>query len=468
MTASSGKRGTFAKRVTAVFSTKVVAFSLSLATTLVISRILGPDGKGAYVAVTALPGLIGAMFVFGLPNAVNYSSARGTSARGLLGAGLLFTAILSAILIPVLWVSLPWLETNVLRAAPDAQLRQVLVVIPAAILSTFGMAVLYGRQQVRTYSTILIGQAVITFTLSTLLVAVFHFGVPGAVASSIIVTWILAIADVVAVGRLHRREPIGKPVSFRSLGAYGIKFYPASVTGYFNYRIDTYIIQAVLLAPRVPLGLYSMAVTMAELVFYVPDSVAIVFLPRIAGLSRQDADALLGRVSRLTVLLAGLVALALVPTAWAGIHLVLPKFNDCLPAFYVLLPAVISLSLSKVLAGYIAGLGRPGTVAFGSTVTVGVNIVANVILIPQFGIVGAAASSFISYTTSATVMLIAASRLSGHSALSLVVPGPEEARVLIAGARRGLAHTRDLVRGGGRKPGPKPGPKPGVEAGTPT
>ena len=74
-----------------------------------------------------------------------------------------------------------------------------------------------------------------------------------------------------------------------------------------------------------------MAVTMAELIFYIPDSVTMIFLPRVAGLSKEDADALVGRVSRLTVLLTGLVALALVPAAWVGIHLVLPGLRR-LPA----------------------------------------------------------------------------------------------------------------------------------------
>ena len=457
MSAPTERGSIFARRVTAVFSTKVVAFTLSLTTAIVISRILGPDGKGSYVAVTALPGLLGAIGVFGLPNAVNYFSARGTSIRGLLGAGILLTAILSAILIPLVWVSLPWLETNVLRAAPDDLLHAILIVVPAALMSTFGMAVLYGRQQVRTYSTILIGQGVITLTLSTLLVAVFRFGVPGAVASSITVTWLLALVDVVAVGRLSRREPSGKPVSFRGLAGYGFRLYPASITGYFNYRIDTYIIQAIMLAPKGPLGLYSMAVTMAELIFYVPDSVSIIFLPRIAGLSQDEADALLGRVSRLTVLLTCLVAAALIPAAWIGIHLVLPRFVDCLPAFYVLLPAVISLSLTKVMTSYIAGRGRPGPISLGATITVVVNIVANLILIPHFGIVGAALASLMSYTISAAMLLSVASRLSHRSLLTLVVPGREEARVVVAGVRRGLARARGLASSDGRKPGAQAG-----------
>jgi O-antigen/teichoic acid export membrane protein len=457
MTASSGQSGTFGRRVAAVFSTKVVAFALAFATTIVISRILGKEGKGAYVNVMLVPGLLGAIGVFGLPNAINYFSARGTSLRGLLGAGIAFTAILSAILIPLLWLSLPWTQTTIFsdaaKAYPD-ELRIVLLVIPAALLSSFGMAVLFGRQQVRTYSAILIGQGLITFMLSTILVAVFRLGVPGAVVSSVAVTWLLAIADVVAVGRLAMREPGGKRVSFRGLAGYGFRIYPASVTGYFNYRIDVILMPVLLVGNAGALGLYSMAVTMAELVFYIPDSVTMIFLPRIAGLSKEDADELVPRVSRLTVLLTGLAALALIPAAWVGIHLVLPGFSECLPAFYILLPAVMSLSLSKVMTSYIAGRGRPGLVSVGSASAVAANIAANVILIPRLGIEGASIASLISYTVSAAILVSASSRLSRNSILSMIVPGREEARTLAAGVRRAARQARRR--------------KSGVEAGTPT
>jgi O-antigen/teichoic acid export membrane protein len=480
MTESVARGGSFSRRVTAVFSTKVVAFALALATTLVISRILGPAGKGEYVAVLAVPGLLGAIGVFGLPNAVTYFSARGMSVRGLLLVGLLLTGILSVILISLVWFSMPWLEqlfhwdqeTSVriwyvpgggvvssfrLDHSIADLVRVVMIVVPSALLTTFAMSVLYGRQQVRTYSTILIGQAVVTLILSTLLVAVFRFGVPGAVASSIVVTWLAALADVVAVGMLARRMPAGRPVSLRSLAGYGIRAYPASITSYFNYRIDTYIIQAVMLAPEAPLGLYSMAVTMAELIFYVPDSVTMIFLPRIAGLSPEDADALLPRVSRLTVLLTTLAALAEIPSAWVGIHLILPRFDDCLPAFCVLLPAVISLSMSKVMSSYIAGRGRPGPISVGSTIAVCLNIAANLVLIPILGIVGAALASLISYTASAVFLLAVSCRLSHHSVLDLVVPRGEEVRILFTGLRQGLARARELARKhptsmGGTKP----------------
>ena len=203
------------------------------------------------------------------------------------------------------------LHESIFSAAPENLLRLGLITVPAALLSTFGSAVLYGRQRIKTYTTILIGQAVATFALSILLVAVLRWDVTGAVVSSVVVTWLLAIVTEIAVAQLFWGGPAARqesPLSYRALVSYGSRLYPASITGYFNYNIDTFIIQALMVSAGGPLGLYNMAVTMAELLFYVPDSVTLIFLPRVSGATPDEADALLPRVARLNMLLTCLGA----------------------------------------------------------------------------------------------------------------------------------------------------------------
>jgi O-antigen/teichoic acid export membrane protein len=444
----------FARRVTAVLSTKVVAFGITLATTIIVSRILGSDGKGSLTAIISLPVLLGAFALFGLPNAVNYFAARGTSVRGLMLAGFLFTAILSAALMSIVWILLPWLETTFFSDAReyDYLLRAMVFAVPPALLSTFLAAILYGRQQVRTYSMILVGQGLLTFSISVVLVAVFRWGVTGAVTTSIVVLWVLALADLVAVARLVRREPPGNPVSYRKLVGYGGRIYPSSITGYFNYRIDVYLLQFLQIA-KGPLGLYTFSVTMAELVFYVPDSITMIFLPRVAGTTQANADEMLVRVARLTALITILGALALIPAAWVGINLILPTtpnktslpWIDCFPAFLILLPAVVSLSLAKVMTSYISGRGRPGSVALGAAVSLVVNVVANLLLIPRFGIEGAATASLVSYTTHAALMISIACRISHHSPLTVIVPRMGEVRTLWSTSVRIARQLRDRV-----------------------
>jgi O-antigen/teichoic acid export membrane protein len=446
-------RGPFARRVAGVFATRVVQFAFGLTTSLVISRVLGPADKGAYVAVTTLPGMLGALGLFGLPSAVNYFAGRGHSVRSLIAAMLLSTAVLSIVLVSLVWVALPWLESSVLRAAPDELLRVMLITVPVGMLSSFGGTLLYGRQTVRTYNLILVAQSAAALLAAIVLVWWLHLGLRGAVVGSILVSAGLTVAVMVEVRRLGRRDVSGPPASIRSLVAYGLRLYPASVTGFFNYRADTYLIQALLVAAAPALGLYSIAVTMAELVFYVPDSVATMLVPRVAGATAADARDVVARVGRLTMLLSVISAVVLMPVVFVGIHLVLPAYEGSIPAFLVLLPGVVSVSHAKVMTSYLSGRARPGLVSIGAAVALVVNVALNLFLIPSLGIVGASLASVVSYTVLAGLMIAAVSRISGVPAAGLAVPGRGEVGAVRELALRVVARVRAFGRSQSRRPG---------------
>ena len=451
MTVSTGSN-TFIRRVSTVFGAKLVVFAVGLTTTIVLSRILGPGGRGAWYAVTLVPAMLGAIAFFGLPSAVNFYSARGASVANLIRSSLLFAAMISTACIVVLWLALPWLEKSFLSDAPDNLLRLILIAWPAVMVSGFAGTILYGRHEVKLYTSIMVGQAVATLLILVLLVGVLRLGVEGAVWGTITIAILAAAVVLLAVLYVAARHPGGTPTPVRSLLSYGLRAYPASITGYFNSRADVHLIQALIVGSTVPLGLYSMAVTMAELIFYIPDSVTTIFLPTVAGSTPEEADARLGRVSRLTMLVTVSCSLALVPVAWIGIHVVLPKFVDCFPAFLVLLPAVVSLSLGKVLTTYLAGRGRPGVISIGAGVTLALNLGANLILIPLYGIVGAATASLISYTAMTAMMLVVACRLSHHSPFFLIVPGTTEVLVIWTAGRRGLAMIGRRIRPATQRP----------------
>jgi O-antigen/teichoic acid export membrane protein len=428
--------GTFAKRVAGVLATRVTLFAIAFATSILLSRILGPAGKGEYVAVVTLPGMLAALGMLGLPSAVNYYAGKGASLRSLIKAAAIFTVVLSAIMIVVVWVSLPVLEASILRAAPDNLLRVVLLTIPAGMIVSFGGAILYGRHAVKVYNLIQLWLAAVLLGLVVVLVMLMKFGINGAVAGSVTYNLLTATAVMVAVRRLSKTSPGDEPASLRQISSYGIRAAPSLFASYFNYRADTYVIQAEMSNYRYALGQYSMAVTMDELIFYIPDSISTILLPRVAGATPEEANQWIGRVGRLTTLLSVGMALCLIPTAFVGIHVILPRFGDSLPPFLVLLPGAISMSLAKVMGSFVAGRGRPGLMAAGTIGVLVINIALNIVLIPRLGIVGASLSSLVSYTCQAGLYVHLASRLSGQPRRSLFVPGLDEVRIVFGTATR--------------------------------
>ena len=184
----------------------------------------------------------------------------------------------------------------------------------------------------------------------------------------------------------------------------GAQTYPASVSGYFSYRADVLVLSAIL-GEASSIGLYTFAVSLAELAFMIPDSVSTVFYPRVAGMERKEADLLAPQVSRFTVLVTALGVLGLLPLAWVMTSFILPAYGASIVPFLILLPGIVALSVSKVVSGYISGLGLPLAVARASLANLGINVIANVILIPIIGIAGAALASLISYAGHATIMV---------------------------------------------------------------
>jgi len=114
----------------------------------------------------------------------------------------------------------------------------------------------------------------------------------------------------------------------------------------------------------------------------------------------------------------------------------------------VLLPGVVALSVGNVTAGYVTGIGRPGIISVIGLAAFAANVVANLILIPPFGIVGAAAASLVSYTLSSLLMTVAAARFAGSSMRAFWVPRRDDVRVVVVNGLGLLRRMRDGLTAG--------------------
>ncbi len=434
----------FARRVMGVFATRLVRFALGFVISFTLARILGPTGRGIYSVATLTPTTLANLGQLGLPNAFSFFAGRGRSGARMLTLGLLLCAVLSVVLIAITLVALPILADTVLRAAPLDLLLLAIATIPFQLVAAFAGATLIGRQTMRNYNLILIGQSVLMVILIVGLVGIADLGVTGAVISTIVVGAATALATTLELRRSIAADPedAARPgVRIRELGSFGAKIYPASLAGFFGYRADIFLLSALLGDARA-IGLYTLGVSLAELTFFVPDAVSTVFFPRVAGMERGSADEKVASVTRFTVLITLIATLGLIPTAFLAVNLVLPDFRDSLAPFLVLLPGIICLTVAKVLASYVGGLGIPLRVALASGSALAVNVVANLILIPPLGIMGAAVASLVSYTINATLLLTIASKLSRRRPMDFVVPTRAELRRL----RDGLGEVGAMLR----------------------
>jgi O-antigen/teichoic acid export membrane protein len=151
-------------------------------------------------------------------------------------------------------------------------------------------------------------------------------------------------------------------------------------------------------------------------------------------------------VCRNTLLATALAAIALF---FAGRPLLRLFFTDAmLPALrpmMLLLPGVVCLSVGKVIASYLSGIGKPGYATWISSINVVLTVILDIILIPRFGIAGAAGATSIVYIVLTAASIAVFIRESGRGLVETVVPQRSDLRDyvrIVSGLRVGAGQLR--------------------------
>ena len=424
---------TFAARVAGVLGTRLVQLACTVAVSFLLARLLGPDGRGVYTLLVLVPTTLFALGQLGLTSAMVFHAGRGARLGDLERHTLTLGLGVSALVVAAALLVLPALEPTALRLAPPDLLRIALLAVPLRLVATLAGSVLYGRHRFGAYNVLLAVQSALSVVLVVVLVGVFHGGVDGALIAYLLFLAFGTVAVVLYLDGLRRAEDrtaageAGEPVTAREIASYGLRLYPASVGTFFGYRADVFLL-GWLLASASDIGLYAVAVSLAELVFNVPDAVSTVLFPRIATAGRAEADQLAPAMARMTILVTAAAALLVIPAAWVALRVLLPAFLAGMPALIVILPGIVALSVAKVLTSYLSGIERLAPVTIAAVASLAINVAANLVLIPALGIVGAAAASLVSYTAYAVVMVVFASRETGTPWWRFVMPRPEDLR----------------------------------------
>jgi len=437
----------FTGKVAGLFGGQVFRVGIGVVNGILLAKLLGPAGKGDYALIVLIPSTLLVLLQLGLPQAFAFYAARGRT-LGMLPKTFVLTALLSLIAFAALFVILPLLQQAILHGIALSLVVLGLLVLPPSLHATFTTGVVTGRQGVRWLVGVKTASSIVTLLLLVAIVGGLNAYVFGAVVVFLVTAIVQAMGMAVGAQRLSDATPSSGRISYRELFRFGLPQYVGSLTTHFSYRIDTYVIAFMLADPSAPLGYYSMAVTMAEMVFIFPSAVQTIFFPHVAGSDRADANRQVTQVSRVTLLVSMAAALFVACMAAVLFQFVLPAFAQSMQPLLVLLPAVVTLSVSNVTEGYVTGIGRPGVSSSIGVVSFLVNVVANVLLIPRLGIVGAATASLLSYTLSSVLMTIVAGRFSGQRVWDFWVPRRDDIRIVVRMSLALLGRVWDGLRVG--------------------
>jgi O-antigen/teichoic acid export membrane protein len=374
---------------------RVATYGVGFVASVLLARALGPVGRGMYALPLAVLGIVMALAPLGLEHANFSLAARGVRPQ-VLWANATAAAALISLCAGVVLAVVSAASPGTIGGLPATWYLVVLAQIPMLLLTLYWSSVL---QLEHRYRSVAVGVLVATSVHAVLVALLFAAGslTPFRVLA---LTWFvngITLAWVLATGvRRHFAGWRPDPGTMREGLAFGLKVHGGAVSFFLLLRVDQVLVQG--MAGFRALGLYALAVAIAELLWLVCEPLAIAALPHQAradeGLDRPLAYA----TARLALVFAAAGAAILWFAAPFAIGLVYgPSFQDAGTLLRWLLPGIVALSAARPLSTLLLRDGRPALLSVLGFATLVVNVALNLALIPAVGAVGASIASSVAY-----------------------------------------------------------------------
>lgn len=395
-----------------IFALRILLYAATFLTGVVVSRALGPTGRGEYY----LP-YLGAVTLVTVAKLGIDNGALVLYGQGRYGLGPLWHIVrrvswAGGVVGIALLVASPWLLPSVYRDAATGMLLLAAVTIPLQMETLLGGGLL-----------LLAGNALVQFRgallgvlLQAALLAVL-WAVPGLSPTLVLVSGLAgALATWSVIVRHCNRFPHGSVPRhwLRDVLAASLPLHVSSMLLWLHLRVDMFMVSAI--GGVAMVGLYSLAVMLAETVQMATDAVGTALTPRQATGQLQDAAhlALLG--ARVNTIIGGLVALGWALVAPVAVPLVFGRsFQEAVPPLLFLLPGMVVFGWQRSCGTAIVRAGQPWRIVAIHGASLVLNAALNVWLIPRYGASGSAIASSASYLLSAVALLTWTVRLAQAS-----------------------------------------------------
>lgn len=396
----------FEKDVMINFAIQIILFIFSFVTGVIISRTLGPSGKGIYSIATMIPAMAALLINLGLNSSNIYYIGKKTYPTGTIIGNTFFFALFAGTLLSAILLCFSGkLSLLFLKDANPVYLYLTLPSITLILLFSNIYNIFIAHRDMIKLAIHNVSQVLIYFLIIVLL---FFFN--GVTVQNIIFAFLAGytVSTVVGVYFIFKSNYFLKLSIdlqvFYEMIKFGFKQHLGAIFQIFNYQLDMFIIAVMLNSTQV--GLYSIAVLIGGVIWYIPNSLSQILFSKTAASSSNTANDFTPLVCRNVTFLVFLIVSFVFFIAGPLIPFIFTdKFNPSIIALRLLLPGIFFLSISKVLASDIVGRGFPHYASYASFISLLFTITLDLVLIPIYGINGAAVASSIAYFVHALVTL---------------------------------------------------------------
>lgn len=441
---ATGKEATLGGNAAITIATQITVLVFGVVASALISRALGPSGRGSYYVPVTTVTVAFAVLHLSLEMSTTYHFAeRLETLRRLARVAVTMSMVVG--FLGFVALTLPYLlhEHGRIGGMRTRDLAVAAFALPFVIHSAqlTNLFVLSGRLP-RSQAVLVIAAAAQTLVLVSFGIADL-FSVQNVLivyVGSAVLTW--ALLMVWSRGFAPPVPTRDRALLTRVVG-HGLRMHTAYIAFFLLLRSDVFLVNELLDLRDV--GLYSLAVLFAELVWTVAASLALAALPFQSVADAGEGAAATLQTVRVCLMVAFTLALGCVSTLWWILPTVYGRdFAAAYGPMVVLLPGIIAMTIVRPLWNWLLREGRSGRIVVLFVSAFALNIVLNVVLLPEIGLYGASVASSISYVLIAAVLTVWTLRNTGGRPRDLM-PGRAELEA-------GLGLVTRLLRRGGAAP----------------
>jgi O-antigen/teichoic acid export membrane protein len=410
---------------------------VGLAASIVLARLLGLEGRGAFALALRSAGILAAAAQWGMPEMMmGMLGSRGHSVGAVLGTGLALVTLTMLVLGTITLVAAPVLETGVLRGVP----ANVLALMVVSTLFTVGYTLLRRVIQLRgnllAYNLVELAKSVTFLALLAVVVIYARDQLVGAVLAYLTAELLFALVCAAFVWqRIERPWAVNLPLGSQ-LARSGVLIQAGMVATFLASQAGVFIVNV--WGTLADVGYYATALGLATYVTYVSVSIRTVLHARMMRTDGPETPLarLTTAIARHTLvwLIAGAAFLAILGRPIIG-TLYGTEFEPAYSSLVWLLPGVVCVGMQQILASYFNARSEFLLPALGAFIAATVGVLLQLSLTPLFGANGAAAAFSMGHASALLMYVVMFCRRSGQS-LSAIVPTIDEVNFYRALARQ--------------------------------
>lgn len=372
--------------------------TLNFGAGVVTARAFTPEARGEYGLFVTVASFVTVFTSLGLAEAIVYFENRGEADARRAVTSAFFGACIAALVTAgvAVWL-VPWLTRNYFPEGGTPLSVLALAAGSATVLQQNAAGHYHAQRRFLQLSIVSLVRPAL-FTLSLLWVWWTDSGLMYAAVLFLITAILGALVTFLPFARLVSLSTLNRSY-LRRLFGFSAKSYANVAVNQLNYRVDMLLV-GYLLADFGDVAAYSIAASLASLIWAIPDSYGQVIYPRLAAHTderHRTNEAVQGVRYVMLPVVAGAGFL------WLAAPFMVPwifgiAYVEAAGLIRLLLPGILAMSVSKILMRYFASRNRHQLNTYWIVLAVIANALSNWFLIPRIGVSGAAVSASIAWT----------------------------------------------------------------------